>query len=1157
MPQISVVVPIYNVELFLEECLASVERQTVRDFEVIMVDDGSTDDSAAIAESFARRDERFRLLTQPNGGLSRARNTGTDAAVGRYLAFLDSDDVLPRNSYELLLTALEKTGSDFATGNVHRLTRFGRSQSPFLSRAFAETRMRTHVTKYRPLIADRTVWNKLWRRSFWDRNGFRFPEGRLNEDIPITVPAHFLASSVDVIADPVYFWRIREGGDLSITQRRLEQRALLDRLQAIQDVSDHLDRHGPRRARRWYRQSVVADDLRYYLNALEGADDAYLELFLDRVNAYLDNAGDRIFDPLPAIERLKWHLVRRRLVPELMEVLRFEKQDMAATPPVRVRGRWYGDYPFRTDRRLNIPASMYRLKGELALRASLETLERDGGAIRIAGHAYVTGIGAPEKGSQKVEVSVLRSGRLRRVRLMTSAIRLSTRSTHRPEATAGAPQGLGSDVSWSGFDAVLDPRPLRRRRRRGEGIWDLYVTVRTAGVRRRRSRFVLRGGRPLHAVRVEGGEFDVTAAVSAEGYATMAVSRQSATLTGHQLVEEGVVELLGSLRLRPEGDKPALEARRESDGRRLRFRLRASGSSFSARVPLDDLHGAGMPLDADDELSAWALHVVEQGRRTPLALGDGVAEAHWRRGGREVALAAGRSGATLLEGEPRPLLTGARLRDDGTVELTGEGALAAELVLEHAERGVRHRFALSRGDAGAFTALVTPVAVPTLSGPISLAEGIWELRAPAPLAVAGELADRLPLRAVVGHKGFALAMTDDRRAVLTVERDLNDDERGPFHQRRLRATAYAARRAAPLRDAVVYNSFLGRQYSDSPRAIHEELVRRDAPFEHLWVVRDGACTVPGTATVLREGSHEYHEALATSRYIVTNDHFPDWFMRRDDQLCLQTWHGTPLKRLGFDVSDMRRTVRRFQRRWEQQVANWQYVLSPNRFSTPLLRRAYAIEGEMLETGYPRVDILARPDRDEAGRELRARLGIPEGVRTVLYAPTYRDQVTDRRGRYRLDLRLDLERLRRAVGPDTVILFRKHHYVVDSPPATADGFVLDVSDYGDGTELLLAADVLITDYSSMMVDFANTGRPMLFYTYDLDAYADEIRGFYLDFVDTVPGPLLRTTDEVAEALRDLNAVRSSYAERYSAFQARFCELDDGRASERVVDRLLSW
>jgi CDP-glycerol glycerophosphotransferase len=313
---------------------------------------------------------------------------------------------------------------------------------------------------------------------------------------------------------------------------------------------------------------------------------------------------------------------------------------------------------------------------------------------------------------------------------------------------------------------------------------------------------------------------------------------------------------------------------------------------------------------------------------------------------------------------------------------------------------------------------------------------------------------------------------------------------------------------------------------------------------------------PAGSSAVRESSREHYEALARARYVVSNDHFPAWFRRRDDQVSLQTWHGTPLKRLGFDVSALHKTKRGFESHWDEQERNWQYVVSPNRFSTPILRSAYRLQGEMIETGYPRVDVLARPDRDEAGRRLRERLGIPEGVRTVLYAPTFRDQVTDRRGRYRLDLHLDIERLRQAVGDDTVILFRKHHYVSDPVPATDDGFVRDVSRYPDGTELMLAADVLVTDYSSMMVDFANTGRPMLFYTYDLDAYRDEIRGFYLDFIETVPGPLLSTTDEVVAALRDLEGVRAAHAARYAAFAARFCELDDGLASARVVDRLFA-
>lgn len=168
VPRISVVVPIYDVEAYLPDCLRSLAAQTVRDLEVVMVDDGSTDGSAAIADDFAQRDGRFRLIAQENHGLGHARNTGTAAATGDLLAFADSDDVVALDAYERLAGALDNSGSDFAAGNVLRLTDGRTSQSPFLAEAFARTRLKTHVSRFRPLLSDRTAWNKLFRRSFWN-----------------------------------------------------------------------------------------------------------------------------------------------------------------------------------------------------------------------------------------------------------------------------------------------------------------------------------------------------------------------------------------------------------------------------------------------------------------------------------------------------------------------------------------------------------------------------------------------------------------------------------------------------------------------------------------------------------------------------------------------------------------------------------------------------------------------------------------------------------------------------------------------------------------------------------------------------------------------------------------------------------------------------
>jgi CDP-glycerol glycerophosphotransferase len=1193
MPRISVVVPIYNVEPYLEECLGSIAGQTYGDLEVVMVDDGSADRSPDIAKEFAARDGRFKLIQQPNAGLGAARNTGIDAATGEFITFVDSDDFIAPNAYELLINALDETGSDFATGNVVRLTTAGERPVWFLTRAFSKTRLATHVTEHRALIADRTAWNKLFRRSFWDAQGRRFPEGVLNEDIPVILPAHFAAKSVDVIADPIYYWRIRDGEELSITQRRLEPKALLDRLRAIEAVDDYLAQHGKRRWRGWYEESVVADDLTFYLNPLPAADEEYRELFLDRVNALLDRASDRIYDPLPAIERLKWHLVRRRLMPELLEVIRFQKEQLKQTPPVEIDGRWYGDYPYREDARLKIPKDVYLLEGELGLMVEVEALEWVGDRVRVRGYAYIRGIGAPAAGRHELTAKMLRRGRMKRLRLLVSGVKLEAKVTHRPDVTANSQQSL-ADLSWAGFEVFLDPSSLRSRGRLQTGIWDLYLTLRAGKVKRRRGRFHQSRLRPVRSVQLPTPD-GVLAKVmpNTVGGITLDVRDQWMAVRDQQLVKKGVIELAGELHGEAPG-KPVIEVSRPHDLKTFRYKLAVdseqSPAAFSARVKVADLIGA-RHLDedseqpdeddeTDDELGAsdndgdgdefgetddrvvWHLHTVGGGQRAAVGLAPEAAGTAWQRNGRVLSLSRTRRGdASLIEQAPRPQVNEARWTGDGALELSGE--LPAEtsfeqLVITAWDYGDEYSVALET-DGDRFSVRLPAARMESLAGTLPLRAGTWSMFASrpsgerVPFAVASALYDHLPLRTVVDHKPFALGMTRTERAVLSVQRDLDEDERGGFHQRRLRDEVYVTSRSQPLREAVLYISFHGRQYSDSPRAIHEELARRELPLEHLWVVQDGQAAVPETARVVRYESREYHEALATARYIVSNDHYPDWWARRDDQVALQTWHGTPLKRLGMDVESRRQTLNRFTR-WQQQINNWQYVVSPNRFSTPILKRAYAIEGELLETGYPRVDLLARADRDERGAELRRRLGIPEGKRTVLYAPTYRDNVFDRRGRYRLDLQLDLKRLREAVGDDTVILFRKHHYIPDPVPVEPQGFVMDVSRYPDGTELMLAADVLVTDYSSMMFDFANTGRPMLFYTYDLDAYADEIRGFYFDLGEASPGPLLRTTDELADALNDLDGVRATYAERYRAFVERFCELDDGHAAARVVDRL---
>jgi CDP-glycerol glycerophosphotransferase len=338
--------------------------------------------------------------------------------------------------------------------------------------------------------------------------------------------------------------------------------------------------------------------------------------------------------------------------------------------------------------------------------------------------------------------------------------------------------------------------------------------------------------------------------------------------------------------------------------------------------------------------------------------------------------------------------------------------------------------------------------------------------------------------------------------------------------------------------------------------------RRNPDLDCAWVTAEGQFSAPEGARLLLEGSRAHYEAMARARYLIFNDLLPTWLRKRDHQTCLQTWRGTPLKHIGLDIERPQFTNGLiYPDLVHEDAARWDLLLSQNAFSTPIFRRAFGFHGEIMETGYPRNDLLRHPRRDKFAADVRERLGLPAGQKVVLYAPTWRDDAMPEYGGYRFSLKLDTAAAARCLGDEYVLLLRMHSNIrggsnikdgrLDSPGGAS---VLDVTGYPDIASLLLITDILITDYSSVMFDFALTGRPMLFFTYDLERYRDALRGFCLDFEAEAPGPLLSTSAEVIEALRDPGGLSAGYREAYHAFAAKYCALDDGGAAGRVVDRL---
>ncbi|MGE9695322.1 CDP-glycerol glycerophosphotransferase family protein [Streptomyces sp. CH6] len=371
--------------------------------------------------------------------------------------------------------------------------------------------------------------------------------------------------------------------------------------------------------------------------------------------------------------------------------------------------------------------------------------------------------------------------------------------------------------------------------------------------------------------------------------------------------------------------------------------------------------------------------------------------------------------------------------------------------------------------------------------------------------------------------------------------------------RKVRAHRGRAARKAPLDpELAVFTAYWNRGVTCNPGAIAAKLAEIAPHIKPVWV--SGRARVPllppGTDHVV-PGTPRYQEAMGRATYLVNNVNFPTSWEKRPGQVHLQTHHGTPLKRMGLDQMpypaaahglDFRQLLRR--------VDKWDYSLTSNRHSTLMWRHAYPSGYTELEHGYPRNDVYytAGP---ELVRAVRTRLGIAPGTRAVLYAPTHRDYESE--WHPRLDLALLAERL----GPETVLLVRGH-YFYSSAPSELAGLratrrVLDVSAYEPVEELALAADALVTDYSSLMFDYAHLDRPIVIYADDWQVY-QATRGVYFDLLERPPGAVARTEDELAEILAG-DAWRDPAARAArTAFRERFCAFDDGRAAERVVRRV---
>ena len=369
---------------------------------------------------------------------------------------------------------------------------------------------------------------------------------------------------------------------------------------------------------------------------------------------------------------------------------------------------------------------------------------------------------------------------------------------------------------------------------------------------------------------------------------------------------------------------------------------------------------------------------------------------------------------------------------------------------------------------------------------------------------------------------------------------------------------------------VIFESFMGRTYSDNPRAIYEEMLNdsKYKDFKFIWAFKKpeekAEIKQLSRATLTKYNSLDYYKYYSKAKYFISNSRIPEAIKPREGQVYIQTWHGTPLKRLGYDLTteggNALNSLKDMQNKYKVDAERYSYLLAPSKFCTEKFTSCFNLkennpECKIIEEGYPRNDFLSNYTQEDI-RNIKDNLGINNigNKKIILYAPTWRDNQHTSGVGYTYKVDVDFDLLQKELGNNYIILFRAHYFVANSFDFEKyNGFIYDVSKYESINDLYVISDMLITDYSSVFFDYAILKRPIIFYMYDLKAYKEDIRGFYVDLQE-LPGNIVENEKDLINEVNELSK-NFRYDEKYQKFHNRFNSLEDGKATKRVLEKIM--
>ena len=1058
-PMLSVIVPAFNASGFIDRCLKSILNQSGVSLEVIVVDDGSTDDTVEKAIQHSHGAHSVTVLTGTNEGPARARNRGIGAARGKYITFVDADDEVLADAYATLVDSLERTGSDIATGAYVRVGSAGRSRPKLTARVHARQRLAVRLDDMPELLEEPVLWNKVYRHDFWNRHVGEMWGFSNYEDQEPVYRALVGAAAIDVLTNDVYAWRLADGRDTR-SKRKADLSDLQSKLEVIDALRDTLN-HAPDHVVEKAYSIWMGTDLAMHAEYLDTANKRFRKTLCDAAKTLRKTMPKNAWKLMPAQERLYMWVVASGDLDDIEEILGTRMEETRAVPLAVVDDTWIVAPTYLSRLKTDVPRRLVKAQPVDFKPVVIVRNARwiDDQQIELQGCAYIPGV---DPGQTTFRMQGVMDG------ATVLDCPVETRHDNRVDLDVGDPWRT---YEAGGFTVSVDV----------SGLGDISP----------------RGIDLIGSFEIEGKHLQAPAVSTAVvGMIAPSLIRDSGRLT---VVADDRSELSIRPVTMPTG--PVVVKNVDFRGRDVTVTL-----DRSANVRGLSLHTAGnrVELEANGPsiFSATLPELPERfrthGERQWKLLaktteGDDVDVYHASvdyllPGTSCVRLAANSAGKVRLAQRFRRVTVTGATNDRDRLLIIGriDPPEKLKVVLKSSEQTIEPAESALHAD-GSFTAVYDLTTTGTEGGKVAALAGGYHLKygetpnkAESWARVAGKLAIR-PVDCFTEWSTLRVEGKNSGAVSVTASPPWSAQERTKYGRFRLRERGWG-----PLTNGIVFESYNGKSANDNPRALFDAIRENRTDIPLYWSVRDRRVDVPVGGIPIVEGTVQWTKALATSRLWINNNNFPYYVNKRSGQFYLQTWHGTPDKKLLNDIG-RRRVPLTYRRLMQTEILQWDLLLAQSAVAKSRLESGLGYSGDILVMQYPRNERLRCANSRR--NELRESWGIDGQKKAILYAPTWRPNIEEARWEEWNPIDIAEHILDKI---DATILLRTHH--MTGPTKTKQAGIVEVSSVPHIEELMAMSDILVTDYSSIIEDYRLTGRPGINFIPDQAAY-ESSRGLY--------------------------------------------------------------